>query len=251
MKKEIIDLVSSLRKQTAGKTCVGTGNFSFDIIMKRQYPDGFVVGKRNKFEEKILTMEIGNTCGNVMTMLPYLGVKTFPVAKLDISPQGYQMKRDMKGYGADVRFVSNQLNGGSTILRCNHVIDKDGTPVLKHKGSTPGKPWTGLSARPCRKYLSTKGNEVERLVDSMDFTPDVFFFDTAQAGHKNMATLLREKGTLVYFECDSDGHRIENEKARMAAYRLFRRCVDSSDVVKMSGEYVQDLSQPYARLVLS
>ena len=58
-----------------------------------------------------------------MTMLPYLGVKTFPVAKLDISPQGCQMKRDMKAYGADVRYVDNTLNGGTTILRCLHKLD--------------------------------------------------------------------------------------------------------------------------------
>ena len=242
MKKEIETLVNSLREKSAGKTCMGTGNFSFDIITQREYPNGFVVGKRNRFEEKILAMEIGNTCGNVMTMLPYLGVKTFPVAKLDVSPQGFQMKRDMKAYGADVRFVSNTLTGGTTILRCMHKLDNDGKPTMGHKGSTAGKPWTGLSARPCRKYLSSKGGEVEALVDSMDFIPDVFFFDVAQAGHRILAERLREKGSLVYFECDSDGHRIENEKSRQAAYRLFLRCVEASDVVKMSGEYVQDLS---------
>ena len=79
MKKEIENLVNSLREGTAGKTCMGTGNFSLDIITQREYPDGFVVGKRNKFEEKVLTMEIGNTCGNVMTMLPYLGVLMAPM----------------------------------------------------------------------------------------------------------------------------------------------------------------------------
>ena len=242
MKKEIKTLVNSLREKSAGKTCMGTGNFSFDVITQREYPNGFVVGKRNRFEEKILAMEIGNTCGNVMTMLPYLGVKTFPVAKLDVSPQGFQMKRDMKAYGADVRFVSNTLTGGTTILRCMHKLDNDGKPTMGHKGSTAGKPWTGLSARPCRKYLSSKGGEVEALVDSMDFIPDVFFFDVAQAGHRILAERLREKGSLVYFECDSDGHRIENEKSRQAAHRLFLRCVEASDVVKMSGEYVQDLS---------
>ena len=47
MKKEIENLVNSLREGTAGKTCMGTGNFSLDIITQREYPDGFVVGKRN------------------------------------------------------------------------------------------------------------------------------------------------------------------------------------------------------------
>ena len=207
MNKDILTLVNSLREGTAGKTCMGTGNYSFDIITRREYPNGFVVGKRNKYEEKIMTMEIGNTCGNVMTMLPYLGVKT-----------------------------------GTTILRCMHKLDDQGNPTMGHKGSTAGKPWTGMSARPCRKYLSSQNGEVETLVDSMDFTPDVFFFDVAQAGHRILAERLREKGTLVYFEGDSDGHKIEDEKRRTAAKRAFLRCVEVSDVVKMSAELVEDLS---------
>ncbi len=242
MKKEIASLVDSLRKKTAGKTCMGTGNYSFDVIIQREYPNGFIVGKRNKFEEKIVKMEVGNTCGNVMTMLPYLGVKTFPVAKLDVSPQGYQMKRDMKAYGADVRFVTNTLNGGTTILRCTHKLGDDGNPAMSFKGSTAGKVWSGLSARPIRKYLSSQHGEVDTLVNSLDFTPDVFFFDIAQAGHRMLAERLREKGTLVYFECDSDGHEKTNEKDKVSAYRAFLRCVDVSDIVKMSGEHIQDLS---------
>ena len=242
MKKEIASLVDMLRKKTAGKTCMGTGNYSFDVIIQREYPNGFIVGRRNKFEEKIVKMEIGNTCGNVMTMLPYLGVKTFPVAKLDVSPQGYQMKRDMKAYGADVRFVSNTLNGGTTILRCTHKLGDDGNPAMSFKGSTAGKVWSGLSARPIRKYLSSQHGEVDTLVNSLDFTPDVFFFDIAQAGHRMLAERLREKGTLVYFECDSDGHEKTNERDRVAAHRAFLRCVAVSDIVKMSGDHIQDLS---------
>ena len=242
MKKEIAKLVESLRKKTAGKTCMGTGNFSFDIIIQREYPDGFVKGKRNKSEERIMKMEIGNTCGNVMTMLPYLGVKTFPVAKLDVSPQGYQMKRDMKAYGADVRFVSNTLDGGTTILRCTHKLDNDGNPTMSPKSSTAGKPWTGLTARQSRKYLSSQHGEVDALVGSLDFTPDVFFFDKTQAGHRMLAEKLREKGTFVYFEGDSDGHERKTEKDRKADYRAFLRCVNASDIVKMSEEHIQDLS---------
>ena len=242
MNKVIVNLIETLREKTAGKTCVGTGNFSFDIITQQKYPDGFVVGKRNKSEERILTMEIGNTCGNVMTMLPYLGVKTFPVAKFDMSPQGYQMKRDMKAYGADVRFVSNTLSGATTILRCVHKLGKDGNPTMGHKGSTAGRPWNGPSARPARKYLSSKDGEVDTLVETMGFTPDVFFFDAVQAGHRILAERLREKGTLVYFEGDSNWSRIQDEKQRQSAYRAFLRCVEASDVVKMSGEHIQDLS---------
>lgn len=242
MNNNIETLVASLREKTAGKTCMGTGHFSLDVITQMEYPDGFVVGRRNLSEERILTIEIGNTCGNVMTMLPYLGVKTFPVAKLDMSPHGYQMKRDMKGYGADVRFVSNTLNGGTTILRCTHKLDKNGNPKLGHEGSSGGRPWHGPSARPSRKPLSAQNGEVDELVSKMDFTPDVFFFDEVRAGHRMLAEKLRDKGTLVYFEADSNWCKIEDEKRRMSEYRAFLRCVEASDVVKMSGEIVKDIS---------
>ena len=242
MKKEISALIDSLREKAAGKTCVGTGNFAMDIIEQSEYPEGFVVGKRNKHVEKVLLMEIGNTCGNVMTMLPYLGVKTFPVAKLDVSPQGYQLKRDMKAYGADVRFVSNTTGGGTTLLRCTYKLDDAGNPKVSFKGSSAGGTCAGPTARANRKYLTSKGDEVDRLVDSMNFTPDVFFYDVTGAGHRIMAEKLRAKGTLVYFECDSDGHTIKDEKTRKAAYNAFRRCVEASDIIKMSGEHIQDLS---------
>lgn len=242
MKKEILTLVNSLREGTAGKTCMGTGNYSLDVITQREYPNGFVVGKRNnKFKEKVLTMEIGNTCGNVMTMLPYLGVKTFPVAFFDVSPHGYRMTRDMKAYGADVRFVSNSGYTGTTVFRCMHRLDIQGNHILKHKGSAAGKPWK-VNAHASKKYISSKNGEIDTVLDKMDFTPDVFFFDKDQAGHRVLAERLRERGTLVYYEADSKWDHIEDEKKRMKDYRSFIRCVVPSDIVKMSGDHVRDLS---------
>lgn len=61
MKKEIATLIDSLREKAAGKTCLGTGNFSMDVIAQYEYPEGFVVGKRNKYEEKMPKVREG--CG--------------------------------------------------------------------------------------------------------------------------------------------------------------------------------------------
>ena len=43
---EIKEVIQSLRTKAQGKTCLGTGNFALDIIMKRTYPNGFIPGKR-------------------------------------------------------------------------------------------------------------------------------------------------------------------------------------------------------------
>ena len=78
------------------KTCICAGKFALDIIKKRSYPEGFVVGKRNKFVEELFKECVGNTCGNVATILPYLGVQTFPIAHFDMSEQGLKLTSDLK-----------------------------------------------------------------------------------------------------------------------------------------------------------
>ena len=78
------------------KTCLLSGNFALDTIVTRDYPNGFVIGKSNKFTETIVAETVGNTCGNVACMLAYLGVQTFPIAHLDLSEQGLKIKEDLQ-----------------------------------------------------------------------------------------------------------------------------------------------------------
>jgi len=47
------------------KTCIRAGKYALDIIKKRNYPEGFVIGRRNKFVDELFKEGIGNTCGNV------------------------------------------------------------------------------------------------------------------------------------------------------------------------------------------
>ena len=35
------------------KTCLLSGNFALDTIVTRDYPNGFVIGKANKFTERL------------------------------------------------------------------------------------------------------------------------------------------------------------------------------------------------------
>lgn len=70
-------------------TCLGSGVFNLDTVVVREYPEGYQ--KQRTFNEKLMTEEVGGTCGNVMSMLPYLGVQTFPLALLDQSEQGLKI----------------------------------------------------------------------------------------------------------------------------------------------------------------
>jgi hypothetical protein len=81
----------------------------------------------------------------------------------------------------------------------------------------------GVNSRfPRLKYI--KIDQARALAAGLDFVPDVFFFDTAAAGHRELARILRERGTLVYFEpCNP------KDPACMKAIEL-------ADVVKFSNE---------------
>lgn len=205
------------------KTCLLSGNFALDTIVTRDYPNGFVVGKNNKFTETVVTECVGNTCGNVACMLSYLGVQSYPIAHLDLSEQGLQIKSDLNRYGADVRFVTNSASGGTTLLRCTHKRDKmTGEHTVSFRATSPG------SRFPKRKYIRAR-DEAPAFIEHLDFTPDIFFFDAAEAGLRYLAAELRKQGSLVYFEPESDA-----DKGK------FLKAVEVSDIVKFSHEKVGD-----------
>lgn len=208
------------------KKCLLSGNFSLDSIYMREYTEGFTTGKNNKFVDKLVKESIGNTCGNVSAILPYLGVDSYPVGQFDNSEQGQKMKADLAHYGADVRFVENrETGGGTTLLQCTHKRDKEtGKPAITFRQTSPG------SRFPKRHFLREK-DEAPAFIEALDFTPDIYFFDESAAGLRYLAKELRQKGTLVYFEPESE----KDQKA-------FLKGVEVSDIVKFSHEKVTDLS---------
>ena len=207
------------------KKCIlGTGNFALDIIYQREYPEGFdTAKKRNPFVDKKLIEEVGNTCGNVMCMLPYLGVETYPIGHFDESEQGLKIAADLKRYGANTRFVKNSKEGGTTLMTCIHKLDANGQHTMSHRATAPN------SRFPKRKQL--RKAEVQGFIDALDFKPDAYFFDVSDAGPRELAKILKEQDVMVYYE--PEGNKEMNK---------FIKCVEVSDVIKFSGTNILDTS---------
>lgn len=206
------------------KRILGTGNFALDIIYQREYPEGFdTTKKRNPFVDKKIIEEVGNTCGNVMCILPYLGVETYPIGHFDESEQGLKITADLKRYGANTRFVKNSKEGGTTLMTCIHKLDANGQHIMSHRATAPN------SRFPKRKQL--RKDEVQSFVDALDFIPDVYFFDVSDAGPRELAKVLKEQGVLVYYE--PEGNKEMNK---------FLKCVEVSDIIKFSGTNILDTS---------
>ena len=204
------------------KTIIGSGIYFLDIISVRDYPEG--PSKRGGFIEKEVLREVGGTCGNVMTMLSWMGWKAYPEVSLDDSEEGMKIREDLERYGCDPRFVSNTPSGGTSIIWCTHGLTPSGEKRMYCRVGSPGG-----SRFPKRHFLRRK-DEVPKFLSELDFVPGVYFFDSPAAGHRLIAKELGSKGALVYFEPSA----LEGTPGRES--------VEVSDIVKFSSQNIPDVS---------
>ena len=105
------------------------------------------------------------------------------------------------------------------LFECVHKRDKNtGDWIRAYRQFRPG------SRFPKRKNLRGR-DEAPAFLANLDFTPDVYFFDSPESGFRVLAEGLRQKGALVYFEPES---KVQEAKL-IAAIRM-------SDVIKFSDE---------------
>jgi len=203
-----------MNKEKQGKklTCLGAGTFPLDNLQEK-----------NGKDVKTIYQHVGGTCGNVMSILAWMGWHTLPAARLDDSEAGLLIKADLESYGCDTRLVSNTPDGGITILDIIHKIGRDGKPKTAYM---PHSPRGGRFVN--HRFWTLK--QAQALFDSLEEMPDVFFFDRCAPGNILLAQLFHERGVLVYYE--------PNEPVD----RNFLRAVAASDIVKFSNEKHPDVS---------
>ena len=203
------------------KSIIGTGIFNLDIIVKRDYPQW---PDMRPFEDKVVLEEIGGTCGNVMSILAWMGWNVRPIACLDDSPEGLKITEDLKRYGCDCQYVTNTPGGGTTILRCTHKLDKEGKHTMSVRAGSPGG-----SRFPKRHFLRAR-DEAQIFLDQLIEMPSVFFFDDPAAGNRLLAKVLKERGALVYFEPSKVATNADLD------------AIKASDIIKFSDENVPVVS---------
>lgn len=205
---------------------IGSGQYNWDIIKLRTYPNGFTIGKRNKFEDETLFEEVGGTCGNVMCILSKLGWTALPQLKLIDTAEGDKLADSLKQYGCDTRYVFRIPNGGFSGMTCTHSrSNKTGEHELGLGVFGPN----GSRFRAIKELRER--DEVPVFLGTITETPDVYFFDHNEAGPRKIAKELRNRGTLIYYECENS-----------TDWKKFLKCVEVADIVKFSDENVPDLS---------
>lgn len=225
--------IDTKKDRTSGFSCIGAGNLCIDAVFRRDFPNGFA--DKSSAVDTPVSQEVGGSMGNIMCNLAYLGWNTYPIAKLGTSRVALQILDDFHRYGVDTRLCTTDETGETYIYKAHHYFDADGNPEMKngrikiHPGrySTEGT-YSRFSGY---KPIGVRSGDVERVMEHIDFTPTVYFFDSPHAGHREVAMRLKERGTLLYFEPT-------NPNAPMLT-----KCMEMSDIIKVSRDNFPNLEQ--------
>ncbi|MFN0050625.1 MAG: PfkB family carbohydrate kinase [Planctomycetales bacterium] len=206
---------NSERGSRAKKTpplVVGTGLVALDVVVSR------ISGKPPRYWS-------GGTCGNVLTVLSYLGWKAQPVARLGTGIATDLVVEDLKRWNVSDRFIRVDDDGRTPVIV--ERITKNIRGVPRHSFSWRctecGAPFPG--------YRAELGEVAEEIATQLG-QPQVFFFDRVSSGALILARACAEAGGLIVFEPSGVGNPI-----------LFRRAWQLAHVVKYSHERLSELPE--------
>ena len=66
--------------------------------------------------------------------------------------------------------------------------------------------------------------QANEVIEKIDFVPKVFFFDRVSPAILKLASVFKEKGSVIFFEPSSRGGDV----------KLFNKCVEVSDILQES-----------------
>lgn len=194
----IVMLVKTLIRSRSPPICTGSGLVALDVIFCEQ----------NKNKPIFLA---GGSCGNVLTILSYLGWHSYPIARLGHDVEGGRILEDVKKWKVRTRFVErdSQIDSPRVIEWITNGKNPQHRFLLK---CSHGK-WLPRR-RPILK--SSLKNILAKMPKS-----NVFYFDRVSSSTLIMARTQKERGALIMFEPPI----FKNDK-------LFKECLAVADIVK-------------------
>jgi len=163
-------------------------------------------------------LSAGGSCGNVLSILSYLGWKAFPIARLSNNRAGQELVRDMERWDIHTDHLFRNVEGSTPIIIHRIKRDKEGKPVHRFEFKDPETGSWLPQFKPITKQVAAEVLQAEEI-------PDVFYFDRPNPGTFEIAQKLRELGTIICFEPSS-----------MKDKALFEKFLCVTDILKYSHE---------------
>jgi sugar/nucleoside kinase (ribokinase family) len=201
-------------KLKTNPTCIGTGLLALDVIVNGnpQTPPKYFAG---------------GSCGNVLTILAFLGWDSFPIARLADNNASKEVISDLKKWNVNTGLITRKEDGSTPIIIHRILKDKEGKPKHRFEFRDPD---TGAWLPRYKPVLSAGVQEITKSHPKAT----VYYFDRANRASIDMAKVNRENGALIFFEPSSN-----NEP------RLFREAMQVCHIVKFSHERVSNYHELY------
>ncbi|MFP5262008.1 MAG: carbohydrate kinase family protein [Blastocatellia bacterium] len=160
----------------------------------------------------------GGTCGNVLTILSYLGWQSYALSRLNGDTASERVKSDLTKWGVRLDFAESQPAAQTPIIVQQIRKNMAGEPFHKFSWNCPGC-GAGLPS-----YKPLHASAARQIATRMN-DPKVFFLDRVSRGALILAEASRQKGALIVFEPSGVGDA-----------RLFQEAVALAHVLKYSNE---------------
>lgn len=187
--------------------CIGTGLVALDVIL-------------NGSPATPAKLCVGGSCGNILSILSYLGWDSKPIARLSNSVATKNILKDFKNFNVNTDLLTKTEDGSTPIIIHRILKDKNGNPKHRFEFRVPG---TNIWLPNYKPVLSSA---VESITNKQS-DAKVFYFDRVSRASIDLAKHYKNKGALIIFEPSS----YKEEKQ-------FTECLQVADVIKFSSERI-------------
>jgi sugar/nucleoside kinase (ribokinase family) len=198
-----------IQKKIINPTCVGTGLISLDLVM-------------NGSGEKTANIFTGGSCGNVLSILSFLGWNTYPVGYLGDNIAYDEIHSDLKNFKVKTKLLLKESDGRTPIIgqRSLSINGDQSSHLFFFRCPTCGRPFPKHKPPPKELVIKTL-NKISK--------PTVFYFDRVSDSSFELAKSYNKRGTIIFFE-----------PSRIKNLDLFRKCLDVATIVKFSHHNIRD-----------
>jgi fructokinase len=135
----------------------------------------------------------GGTCGNVLSILAFLGWESYPIARMNGDPASERVKADMSRWGVKLDFAGCEPTSHTPIIIEEIRRSRDGSPTHRFSWACPQ----------CGQWLPSFKpvtlQAVESIGDGLNGA-QVFFMDRLSRAAITLAARAADAGAIVMFE---------------------------------------------------
>lgn len=201
-----------LQKATASPVVVGTGFLPLDLVYRDDKPE-----RLNAFA--------GGTCGNVLSILGFLGWTGYPVARHDNSQIADLIRSDLSNWNVRGDFLNLDPTVFPPVVVQRIFSRRRGMKTHSFAWNCPG------CGAPLPTYKPILAKSIPEVAPRLP-RASAFFFDRVSRGTLDLAKAMAEKGAVLVFEPSMIGEP-----------KLFSEAYGISHIVKYSQERLADVRE--------